>query len=358
MEQESKLADALADYLGLRPVGLSILAGGWETIIYQFSLPAAARHAALPAGQPLVLRCYQGPLALRKGAREYAALKALSAAGYPVPRPYVCELDPRSLGTPFLIMERLPGSTMLGAKSFLRAAHGFSAAFVPFVRAHVRLHRLPTAPLGLTESAPMLAASPPSAPSSLLERVLMTIEERVAIGPLPDLIPALQLARAGAGSQSASTSSMLHLDYHPLNVMTQGWHLRGVLDWVSYDFGDRHLDVATTSTILWTTAMDDPRWLRDNSAGNFLRRFYYGLYLALYHAMAPMDLGRLRYYQGLAALLRLSTMGMMRRRGADSVGYRGEALAEINSAVVRLLCRFASRRCQVALTPACISPSA
>ncbi|HLH75699.1 MAG TPA: phosphotransferase [Candidatus Binataceae bacterium] len=356
MEQETNLANGLAEYLGLRPVEFSLLAGGWETIIYQFSLPAGAHHDALPASQPLVLRCYQGALALRKGAREYAALKALSAAGFPVPCPYLCELDPRPLGTPFLIMARLSGSPMLGATSFLHAAYGFSAAFIPFVRAHVRLHRLATAPLGLAEGAPMLA-SVQSPTSSLLERVLQTIEQRATIGPLPDLTPVLHLARAGAGAFSATTPALLHLDYHPLNVIAQGRHLRGVLDWVSYDFGDRHLDVATTSTILWTTAMADPRWLRDNPAGNFLRRLYYGLYLALYHAMAPMDLPRLRYYQGVSALLRLSTMGMMRRRGADSVGYRGEALAEINNAVVRLLCRFASRRCQVTLTPACISPT-
>lgn len=355
MEQETRLATALADYLGMRPVGLSVLAGGWETTIYQFSLPAGSHHDVLPAGQPLVLRCYQGPLAPRKGPREYAALKALSAVKFPVPRPYLCELNPQPLGVPFLIMERLRGSTMLSAKSFVRAAHGFSAAFLPFVRAHVRLHRLATGPLGLDAMAPMLAgtAHPPS--PALLERILQTIQERVTNGPLPDLIPALDLARAGA--LATPTPALLHLDYHPLNVMAQGWHLRGILDWVSYDFGDRHLDVATTSTILWTTAMDDPRWLRDNPAGNFLRRFYYGLYLALYHAMAPLDLARLRYYQGVSALLRLSTMGMMRRRGADSVGYRREALAEINGAVVRLLCRFASRRCQVPLTPACISPA-
>ena len=122
---------------------------------------------------------------------------------------------------------------------------------------------------------------------------------------------------------------MLHLDYHPLNVLVKGGHITGIIDWVNAECGDRHLDVATTAAILSCHAMEHPRWLRDNLAGNSLRRLYNGLYLALYHAMMPLDFARLRYYQGLAAILRLSTLGMMVSRGAESVGYRAEAVREV-----------------------------
>ena len=76
--------------------------------------------------------------------------------------------------------------------------------------------------------------------------------------------------------------------------------MTGVIDWVNAAIGDRHLDAATTAVILSTSAMEHPRWMRDNAAGNNLRRTFNVLYLALYQACAPMELRRLRYYQGLA----------------------------------------------------------
>ena len=87
------------------------------------------------------------------------------------------------------------------------------------------------------------------------------------------------------------------------------------------------------------------------STGNSLRRLYNGLYLALYHAMMPLDFARLRYYQGLASILRLSTLGMMLSRGAESVGYRAEAVSEVTRPVLELLSRYATRKCRIPIVP-------
>ena len=43
---------------------------------------------------------------------------------------------------------------------------------------------------------------------------------------------------------------MLHLDYHPLNVMTAGHRLTCVLDWANAAVGDPRADVARTVTLL------------------------------------------------------------------------------------------------------------
>src|SRR5262249_31447803 len=112
--------------------------------------------------------------------------------------------------------------------------------------------------------------------------------------------------------------------------------------WVNADCGDRHLDAATTSVIMATHSLEHPRWMRDNLAGNTLRRIFTALYIPLYHVLAPLELARFRYCQAVAAVLRLSTFGMMRARGPESVGYRPEAIAEITPAVVRLLARYAT----------------
>lgn len=45
-------------------------------------------------------------------------------------------------------------------------------------------------------------------------------------------------------------SALIHLDYHPLNVMTDGETITGVLDWTNARIGDPRADFARTYTIL------------------------------------------------------------------------------------------------------------
>ncbi len=45
-------------------------------------------------------------------------------------------------------------------------------------------------------------------------------------------------------------TALLHLDFHPLNVMAQGIQISGVLDWANTQAGDPRADFARTRTIL------------------------------------------------------------------------------------------------------------
>src|SRR5260370_17171058 len=125
--------------------------------------------------------------------------------------------------------------------------------------------------------------------------------------------------------------------YNPLTVMVARTRGTGVDDWVNTDVGGRHLDAAMTAVFRPSSAVEKPRWMRDNLVGNGLRASFAALYMPLYHAMAPMNFERFRYCQAVAALLRLSMLGMMRARGPEIVGFRAESLAEATPAVVTLL---------------------
>jgi aminoglycoside phosphotransferase (APT) family kinase protein len=341
----------LGDFLGAAPDPFQVLASGWETTVFEFALRSVPDRIAVPAGRMLVLRFYDGPAAIAKGSHEYAVMQRLQAARFPVPAVYMFQPDPAVLGAPFLIMERLEGGPLLRLRSFPSAVKTFTLAFLPFVRLHTRLHRLNPATVGISGAAPGLSPGAEGGGPSILGRVLATIAERVESGPLPWLGPALQWAVAESARFRDGAASVLHLDYHPFNVLVKGGHVTGIIDWVKTEPGDRHLDVATTSTILSCHTMDNPQWLRDNLSGNSLRRLYNALYVALYHAMMPLEFPRLRYYQGVAALFRLSTVAMMRRRGAESVGYRAEASREVTPAVIEVLARYAARKCRVPIAP-------
>jgi aminoglycoside phosphotransferase (APT) family kinase protein len=47
-----------------------------------------------------------------------------------------------------------------------------------------------------------------------------------------------------------SSETLLHLDYHPFNVLTDGKKVTGVIDWANADIGEPRADAARTVTIL------------------------------------------------------------------------------------------------------------
>jgi aminoglycoside phosphotransferase (APT) family kinase protein len=80
--------------------------------------------------------------------------------------------------------------------------------------------------------------------------------------PAPDVLmrrPDAWIAWAGPAEESLQVrlratehraDALLHLDYHPLNVMTDGTRVTGVLDWTNARAGDPRADAARTITIL------------------------------------------------------------------------------------------------------------
>ncbi|MDO8434526.1 MAG: phosphotransferase [Candidatus Binatus sp.] len=354
MFDSSEIQRRLGAYLSAPAEQLRVLASGWETTILEFRLAAESQSIpSLPIAEPIVVRFYQGSAADAKGAREFTTIDRLSRAGYSVPTPYAFEPDREVLGAPFMIMQRLAGGPLFAIKSFPQAFKTFSLGFFAFVRAQARLHRLDPGSVGLRDIphafAPHHATESPAAEVPLLDRMLAIIVERVEEGPLPGLRDALRTVTERAHVFRASKPTLVHMDYHPQNVMVKNTRVTGVIDWVNTDVGDRHLDAATTAVILATSAMEHPRWMRDNIVGNGLRANFAAMYLPLYHAMAPLELQRFRYCQAVAALMRLSMLGMMATRGPESVGFRAEAIREVTPGVVRLLSRYASRKTAVAV---------
>jgi aminoglycoside phosphotransferase (APT) family kinase protein len=339
----------LTSFLGAQVTYFHVLASGWETVVFEFNLRASPPRATqLPANRPLVLRLYEGSHAADKGAREAAVMRLLADVKYPLPEPYLFEPNPEELGAPFLIMERIPGQPLFSVRSFPQAFKTFSMGFIGFVRAQVRLHSLGSNGLiGLVNVPKAYTSANAPGDLPLLERLFRIIEQRIEEAPLPGLRDALISLRRRAMRYSPASATIVHMDYHPQNVMVRGFGVTGVLDWVNADLGDRYLCAATTAVILSSTAMEQPRWMGENVAGNALRALFASLYLPLYHASAPMELERFRFAQGVAALLRLSTFGMMRVRGPESVGLRPQAIDNVTPSVVRLLSNYAGRKAGV-----------
>jgi len=92
-------------------------------------------------------------------------------------------------------------------------------------------------PLGLAAGRTLAEIHAIQPPRIVLERPWL------AWFPIPD-----PLGRALASV--AGPPRLLHLDYHPLNLLTDGATMTGVLDWANAAAGDQRADLARTITIL------------------------------------------------------------------------------------------------------------
>jgi aminoglycoside phosphotransferase (APT) family kinase protein len=64
------------------------------------------------------------------------------------------------------------------------------------------------------------------------------------------LHPRDEVLRARLRAPNVRCDALIHMDYHPLNVMADGDRITGVLDWTNARAGDPRADVARTRTIL------------------------------------------------------------------------------------------------------------
>jgi aminoglycoside phosphotransferase (APT) family kinase protein len=185
--------------------------GGWDTLIWRF------RGAD---GEMRSLRVHWLPDRERTIAVETAALRQCEAVGFPAPK---LERLSEFEGLPAAVLSWLPGTPILAVLEkrpwrMRRLARLMGAT-------QARLHACPP-PDELREGAP--------------ERWLNLIE------------PGFEHLADGLRELRPATASLIHMDYHPLNVLTDGRGLTGVVDWPGAAAGDPRADLARTAVTLAT----------------------------------------------------------------------------------------------------------
>ena len=105
---------------------------------------------------------------------------------------------------------------------------------------------------------------------------------------------------------------LLHLDYHPLNVMTDGRRMTAVLDWANARVGDPRADVARSHSILAI----EPSWPRGPYIAAF-RQILARAYLRGYEQVAG-PLGDLApFYAWAGAVMLRDLAPRAARAGSD-----------------------------------------
>lgn len=188
--------------------------GGWETLLWRFATPDGRQHS---------LRVYQLPRLAEDGWRDVAwreriALEACEKGGLPAPR---VETAGEVQGVPAVVLSWCPGKPLLSVIE----NHPWSVWRMGrlFGRMQARLH-------ALTPPAELVAKAPD-------DWVWRVGDKHAALA-------------AHVLSLQPSIDSLIHMDFHPLNLIVDGATVTGIVDWAGAAAGDRRADLARTVATL------------------------------------------------------------------------------------------------------------
>jgi aminoglycoside phosphotransferase (APT) family kinase protein len=318
------VAAALRRYLGEEGIAYrekpQPICWGWETYVYRLQFEQTPSLPAALTG-PLILRIYTSREGVQRAGHEFTVQQRLQHLGFPAPRPLRLETDCSLFGGPFLLMERIAGDTLFHAA----LAHPWKLWSFPTQAAELaaRLHQLPT------EGFPAFG-------KGFLQRRLEELRELIARYALDGLQAGLDwlvLHRPTPWRQA----SLLHLDWHPLNLIHGEDGRVWVVDWCEADVGDPHADLATACVLArCTPAPTRSRW--DKMLVPLSRAWVCARYRRAYRKLRGLDEQRLLYFQAWAALRRLANYGRWMRAGPASTGSKPAVLRYLQANHLQGLC--------------------
>jgi aminoglycoside phosphotransferase (APT) family kinase protein len=256
------------------------LGKGFDTFIYAFRIAGPGLDEAW--ARPLVLRLYGSAEQSSKCEREAVVQGFAASLGYPALLPLAVEGDGGTFGLPFMIMPRVSGGTVLDAimRNPLRARSRLGE----MARLHARLHDLPIDGCPLRYERPLI--------ESKLEQLGAAVR-RIGRTGLRDGLRWLGEHRSVAGGERPA---LCHGDFHPLNVLLGDNGEMAVIDWTDGTIGDRHSDVARTVALLQFAHIAAGSAI-ERLVLRVVRRPLRSAYYNAYHAAAPVEPARMRYWE-------------------------------------------------------------
>jgi aminoglycoside phosphotransferase (APT) family kinase protein len=276
------------------------LSGGVFSEVYGFSLSSERCRRSL------VLRLYAAGTDPIQPRLEQAIQDGLADAQFPAPRVILADSDPDRLGNMFVVMERLPG------RGFLRGVR--PDQFVPdFPKLCLRWPKVlldVTDRLNQVDPGPVLAA----AAKGGIQRRQLTVRRHI------EFVTANLEAFGGHRTKDASAwlsgneptpvdhPSIIHGDLWPANVLMQGSHLTGLVDWTMAGIGDPALDLgfACAGLAMMPAPLPPPPPIRQgiHAAGRNLARRIREQYCERTQTTAE----RIEFYEALRCLVELSAV--------------------------------------------------
>jgi aminoglycoside phosphotransferase (APT) family kinase protein len=252
--------------------------GGFDTRIFRFQLKGASSKI----GRPLILRLF-GNSSQNRAVFESAVQNAIASSGYPAPRVFFTCTDESVLGGSFMIMELMPGQTMINMP--------IKNLSEMLARAHLHLHSIEVDSIRNS----LEVAGIRQDKYSVEGRLGWLVEEIEAPG-----CEWLQLGSRWIVENRPDDPDRLvicHGDFHPFNILTQDGEVSGVLDWSGFLISDPAYDIGITNVLVTVAA---PSLFTGLDWVDLINRYH-----DYYQRECSVELERVEYYEAFRCLLAL-----------------------------------------------------
>ncbi|MGY5864371.1 MAG: phosphotransferase [Candidatus Thorarchaeota archaeon] len=288
------------DRISLKLNDFKDITSGWETQIFSFDLEWKTKTGKMQEG--LIVRVFSPGVGEVKAEKESTVMTQLSRVGYPVPRIYVTETDASHLGNPFIIMDRIDGSTL---NDKFGPSHDENQNLVMvFSRLFVKLHKLDWKYFATDNQ------SHSGDPYYIVKSALAEAGRALYTYRKSELKPIVDWLHSKVDTVPCEKPSLIHGDFHPMNIMIDSRNNPFVIDWGAAKVGDFRSDLAWT--LLLTRAYSN----KDNRDS-----FHNGYQRAVGH-----DIEELEYFEVFSILRRLFDVSVSLGEGASELGMREDAV--------------------------------
>jgi aminoglycoside phosphotransferase (APT) family kinase protein len=236
------LADHLLLYIASRypdtvVSNFNFLVSGFESEIYTFHLQPSHSSQKI-----YILRLFTGEGATEKLVREARGLSLLEQAGYPVPRLLLQESDPKILGKPFEIIDKLEGQALWPVLASTES-HQESQLLSRFGYLLAQLHKLDWRLFTVNPDAYE------KNPTLLLDEIISQYRLLYAKYNLKGFIQIIDWLDTHKYEISVRPAAV-HQDFHANNVFLCSNDQLFVIDWTQFAVSDYRIDLCWTLLIM------------------------------------------------------------------------------------------------------------
>ncbi|MGY5879357.1 MAG: phosphotransferase, partial [Candidatus Thorarchaeota archaeon] len=221
----------------------SQILGGATHTIFSFDLVSDSDTV------PLILRIYTRNQA--EGAQnEFRTIRLLYDSGLQVSRPYVLVMDSRTMGTPYMILERIEGPMLSDVLMDLRSGSRFDYLVKQYANNMAAFHSLNWSEYFLYLDSRGLR----DYPETYVMRDLAKPKEIITEHGVNELLPAIEWMEENA--ITTIHPCLIHGDYHGMNIIVRNEEELVTIDWNAAKIGDYRSDLAYSILTLASANLD------------------------------------------------------------------------------------------------------
>jgi len=277
------------------------ISDGWETDIYSFDVGSGS--AGERTREQLILRIYPGKGGGIESTREFKGMGLLYESGYSVPKVHIQAGEDSTLGYPFVIMDRVEGQVM-GQIMIYATIQEKERQLILFCDLFVNLHNLDWRPF--SES---FEHTDHSDPNEFVDYWINTARRDIQQYKLQDFSDALDWFAERRADIPCSRPSVVHLDFHPNNVLVRADGQAFTIDWSHFSLSDARFDLAWTLVLV--SAYMGAQWSDQ--------------ILVNYESLNEVKIKKIEFFEAFACTRRLFYITASLIHGAEIFGMRPNA---------------------------------